>query len=142
MQDYSYILKELNLKITPKRIAILEILSTNPSCMTPDEVWRKVKQGFKRVGLPTIYRNLEELSECGIISTVIHPDRKLYYYFCKNKEHHHHFICLSCRRVDEINTCNITEMQRDIENTINGKVLNHILQLNGLCSECLKTQNK
>lgn len=139
-EDHSLILKELNLKITPKRIAILDTIAANPCYMTPDEVWRNIKERFSRIGLPTIYRNLEELSVSGIISKVIHPDRKLYYYFCKNKEHHHHFVCLSCRRVDEINTCNIADIQRDIENTLNGKVLNHILQLNGMCSECLETQ--
>lgn len=141
-EDYSITLKELNLKITPRRIAILEILAANPCYITPVEVWRNIKERFKRVGLPTIYRNLEDLAECGIISKVIHPDRKLYYYFCKNQEHHHHFVCLSCRRVDEINTCNIADMQQNIENTLNGKVLNHILQLNGLCSKCLETQGE
>lgn len=141
-EDHCLILKKLNLKITPKRVAILDALAANPYYMTPDEVWRNIKERFKRIGLPTIYRNLEELSESGIISKVIHPDRKLYYYFCKNKEHHHHFVCLSCRRVDEINACNIADMQRDIEKTLNGKVLTHILQLNGLCSECLETQGE
>ncbi len=138
---FRLILKELNIKATPKRVAILETLAGKPLYMSPDEVWRHIKERFKRVGLPTIYRNLEELSEYGIISKVIHPNRRLYYYFCQKNEHHHHFICISCRKVREIELCNISEIEKDIEKTLNGKVLDHILQLNGLCVECLNSKN-
>jgi Fur family zinc uptake transcriptional regulator/Fur family ferric uptake transcriptional regulator len=141
MQDYSLILKENNLKITPKRITILEILASNPCYMTAEDVWKKIKNRFKKIGLPTIYRNLEELSACGVISKIIHDDRRLYYFFCKKKEHHHHFICLSCKNVEEISICHISEIKENIENTLQGKVLNHILQINGLCNKCLNSND-
>ncbi|MCX8030732.1 MAG: transcriptional repressor [Thermodesulfovibrionales bacterium] len=136
------ILKRHNLKVTPKRLAILEILSTNQCLMTPEVVWKNLKVKMKKIGLPTVYRNLEELSKNGIISKVFHPDRKLYYYFCKSLQHHHHFVCLSCQRVEEINFCNIEEIQRSIEDKLNSKVLSHIIQLNGLCSNCLAKKSE
>lgn len=140
MSDHFFILKKLNLKATSKRLAILEILSANRCYMTPGEIWKSLKKRLKKIGLPTVYRNLEELSQNGVISKVLHPDRKLYYYLCKDEGHHHHFVCLSCQRVDEIK-CNIGEMQRYIEDNLNGKVLSHIIQLNGLCSECVRNNS-
>lgn len=136
--DYSAILKELNLKVTPKRLAILEALAESFCCLPPDEIWRKLKEKFNKVGLPNIYKNLEELSECGVLSKVINPDRKVYYYFCRNKLHHCHFICLSCHKVDDLISSNITALQRNIEGLLEGKVLSNILHLNGLCKDCLK----
>jgi Fur family ferric uptake transcriptional regulator len=99
-----------------------------------------MKKRFIKIGLPTVYRNLEELSERNVISKVTHPDRQLYYYLCQNQSHHHHFICVSCRRVEDINLCGARDAEREVEKKIGGKVLSHILQVNGLCKHCLKKE--
>lgn len=135
-------LKQLNLKVTPKRIAIIEILMKEPGYLSPEEIWRKMKRQFKRIGLPTVYRNLEELADGNIISKITHPNRQLYYFFCGNNEHHHHFVCLSCRNVDDINFCAIHELQKEVKKKLNAQVVSHILQVNGLCKECLRKRVK
>jgi Fe2+ or Zn2+ uptake regulation protein len=131
-----------NLKTTPKRLAILEILIKESVYLSPDEVWKKLKKRFKRIGLPTVYRNLEELSEGNIISKVTHPNRQLYYYLCQNRSHHHHFICLSCRKVEDINFCRLNELEKEVTKKIKGKLLSHIMQVNGLCRHCLNKKEK
>lgn len=128
-------LKELKLKATPKRLAILSLLAEELAYASPEEVWRKLQKNFASIGLPTVYRNLEELANGGLITKVIHPNRQLYYYFCPNNHHHHHFICLSCRKVEDINFCGMEE----IEKKVNGTVLSHIVQVNGLCRECAES---
>ena len=135
-------LKQLSLKVTPKRIAIIEILMKEPGYLSPEEIWRKMKIQFNRIGLPTVYRNLEELADGNIISKITHPNRQLYYFFCGNNEHHHHFVCLSCRNVDDINFCAIHELRKEVKKKLNAQVVSHILQVNGLCKECLKKKGK
>jgi Fe2+ or Zn2+ uptake regulation protein len=135
-------LKQLNLKVTPKRIAIVELLMKEPGYLSPEEIWKKMKGQFSRIGLPTVYRNLEELAEGNIISKITHPNRQLYYFFCGNNEHHHHFVCLSCRNVDDINFCAIHELRKEVKKKLNAQVLSHILQVNGLCKECLRKKVK
>jgi Fe2+ or Zn2+ uptake regulation protein len=125
-------LKELKLKATPKRLAILSLLAEDLAYASPEEIRRKLQKDFASIGLPTVYRNLEELANGGLITKVIHPNRQLYYYFCPNNHHHHHFICLSCRKVEDINFCGMDE----IEKKVNGTVLSHIVQVNGLCRDC------
>jgi len=135
-------LKKLSLKVTPKRIAVIEILMKEPGYLSPEEIWRKMKRQFNRIGLPTVYRNLEELADGNVISKITHPNRQLYYFFCGNNEHHHHFVCLSCRNVNDINFCAIHELQREVKKTLNAQVVSHMLQVNGLCKECLKRKGK
>ena len=135
-------LKKLSLKVTPKRIAVIEILMKEPGYLSPEEIWRKMKRQFNRIGLPTVYRNLEELADGNVISKITHPNRQLYYFFCGNNEHHHHFVCLSCRNVDDINFCAIHELQKEVKKKLNAQVVSHILQVNGLCKECLKKKGK
>lgn len=135
--DFSKILKSLNLKVTPKRLALLNILMNESAYLSPEEIWKQMKNQFRKIGLPTVYRNLEELSEKTIISKVTHPNRQLYYYFCPNRAHHHHFVCLSCRNVEDINFCALDELQKEVKRKLNGKIISHILQVNGYCRNCL-----
>lgn len=134
--NFNQYLKELKLKATPKRLAILSLLAEELSYASPEEVWRKLQKNFDSIGLPTVYRNLEELANGGLITKVIHPNRQLYYYFCPNGHHHHHFICLSCRKVEDINFCGMEEIERKVS----GTVLSHIVQVNGLCRDCSESQ--
>ena len=135
-QRHATALKAAGMKATPKRLAILEMLEAEQGYASPEELWKRLKDRFDRLGLPTVYRNLEELAASGVLSKVIHPNRQLYYYFCSNPEHHHHFVCLSCRKVEDIASCGIEALEREVSRRNGGKVLSHILQLNGLCSGC------
>ncbi len=134
--QHSQALKGLKLKATPKRLAILNLLAEESVYTSPEEIWRKLQGKFGRLGLPTVYRNLEELAAGGMISKVIHPNRQLYYYFCPNRHHHHHFICISCRKVEDIDFCGMEEITKNVS----GTVLSHIVQVNGLCRACSNRQ--
>lgn len=138
---YSNILKKLKLKITPKRLEILSILDSEQNFKSPEEIWKLMKKKFKKIGLPTVYRNLEELAEGGVIFRIIHPDRQLYYYFCNNNNHHHHFVCLSCKRVCDIDYCPEKEVVDYVGKKINGTITSHIFQINGICHVCMSTNN-
>jgi Fur family transcriptional regulator, ferric uptake regulator len=132
------IFKQLGLKETPKRRAVLEILAEQQGFISPEELWRALRVRFETIGLPTVYRNLEELAAGGVISTIIHPSRQLYYYYCTaESEHHHHFICTSCRRVEDIPACTVAAMEEEIITRTGGKITSHIVQFNGLCRHCL-----
>lgn len=138
-RSHALALKEAGMKATPKRLAILDMLDGDSAYASPEEVWKRLRERFDRLGLPTVYRNLEELASSGVITKVIHPNRQLYYYFCRNRDHHHHFVCLSCRKVEDIPNCGIEALEREVTVKNGGKVLSHILQLNGLCGACAKT---
>ena len=105
--------------------------------ISPEEIWQKLKGQFDRIGLPTVYRNLEELAAGGVITTVIHPNRQLYYHYCPNRDHHHHFICVACRRVEDVDICGLETMEREVGRKVGGRVLSHVVQVNGLCRSCV-----
>lgn len=136
MEDHARILKELELKATPKRVAILDILSGEKVYLSPEQVWTRLKQRFSSIGLPTVYRNLEEMANGGIIFKVIHPDRKLYYFYCSNHRHHHHFVCTTCRRVDDLTSCALQEIEKEVSENLNGTISSHIMQVFGKCRQC------
>ncbi|HEX2966756.1 MAG TPA: Fur family transcriptional regulator [Syntrophorhabdaceae bacterium] len=134
---FHHILHDSGLKATPKRLAILEVLAKNHTYLGPEDVWHQLKKQFKSMGLPTIYRNLEDLANQGILIKVVHPDRKLYYYYCSNTErHHHHFICTACRKVEDISFCGLDEIEKEVRKKLKGNVVSHLLQVFGICKDC------
>ena len=130
------ILKQLKLKVTPRRQEVMNCLGAEQSYLSADEVWSRIKSRLGRIGLPTVYRILDELAEAGVITRIFLSDRKQYYFLCSNQGHHHHFVCLSCRKVADLPSCGIEALEREVSQKIGGKVLSHILQLNGLCGVC------
>lgn len=140
-RDYQTTLRSVAMKATPKRLAILDILDGENAYVSPEEVWTRLRSRFSRIGLPTVYRNLEELAVAGVITKVIHPNRHLYYYYCANPDHHHHFICVSCRRVQDVGLCIGRELEEEVARRLEGRVLSHILQVDGLCRDCVGNES-
>jgi len=135
-ENFTGRLRALNLKATPQRLAILDIMQRAQTFLAPDELQERLLRQCGRVGLPTIYRNLEELAHKGVLTKIIHPNRQLYYYFCANPTHHHHFVCLECRTVADIDHCSFAEMAQHVD----GEVSSHIVQLLGRCRSCLQQE--
>ncbi|OPY70609.1 MAG: Peroxide operon regulator [Syntrophorhabdaceae bacterium PtaU1.Bin034] len=141
-QRFGESLKKLNLKVTSRRLAVLEAMMDESTFLSPDEIWKKVRTKLPNVGLPTVYRILEELVEGGMITRILHDDRQLYYYCCPNRNHHHHFVCVSCRRVEDVEVCLEEALEQEVSQRIKGTLFSHILQLQGLCERCRKKEDQ
>jgi Fur family transcriptional regulator, ferric uptake regulator len=134
MNQYIGKLKEAGYKLTPRRKAMIAFFSEKNSHVTAEEVWRGLKKKFERCGLPSVYRNLEVLTECGILARIQQRDRKKHYGLCgaEKGRHHHHIICIKCGKVEEIGDCAIADKVR-----LKGyKVVSHFMQVNGICLRC------
>ena len=60
-------LKKHGHRVTPKVRAVLELFLKCGCVLDPLEVQSRLQKQFKDVGLPTIYRILENLARCGIL---------------------------------------------------------------------------
>ncbi|HEX9078532.1 MAG TPA: transcriptional repressor [Desulfuromonadaceae bacterium] len=130
------LLRRLRLKATPQRLEVMHCLEGERAYLSAEEVWNRAKSRLGSIGLPTVYRILDELAEAQVVTRIFRADRKQYYFLCTNREHHHHFVCDSCRRVEDMDLCGLDGMTREIARRSGGRVLSHILQVNGLCAEC------
>jgi len=53
-QSHALALKEARMKTTPKRLAILEMLDAESGYASPEELWKRLRDRFERLGLPTV----------------------------------------------------------------------------------------
>lgn len=137
-RQYYECLRRSSLKVTPKRQAVIGLFLRTRKCLGPRQIWQRLRPGFSRLGLPSIYRILEELRGCGILDRMERRDRRLYYALCTVRDagHHHHFVCRKCERVEEVAFCNFGELAGLIEKQLGGKAESHDLRVEGLCRHC------
>ncbi|MFN4227290.1 MAG: Fur family transcriptional regulator [Candidatus Ratteibacteria bacterium] len=140
MKKYKKILKKNKLKITPKRIAIIRYFLKNNKYFTPYEIWDYMKKKFKKIGLPSIYRNLEQFEKIGILTKVEGEENRFYYGICKaiNKKHHHHIVCTTCHRISDFEICNFEKLKEQIEKITDFEIKEHQFFLKGICGNCKK----
>ena len=89
-----------DMRLTTQRQIILEELGKVTSHPTANEVYDMVRKRLPRIGLGTVYRNLELMADNGIILKLeVGGTQKR---FDATVDPHYHIRCLSCGKVNDI----------------------------------------
>jgi len=126
------------MSMTRQRRIIMQDIDRTNYHPTADEVYYNVRKILPKISLGTVYRNLDLLTEKGILNrldTGLGPRR---YETVKN--HQYHVVCTLCGRIDDM------EMP-DMRDAVNGalgkgdrvgyEVDSHRLEFFGRCPDCL-----
>ena len=134
-------LSEHGYKMTPQRKEILQIFVDHSDYhhMSAEDVYGILREKKSEIGLATVYRALELLSELGILVRMEFGDGCARYELSTadpNIHHHHHLICLKCKKVIEFEEDLLDELEADIAKKSGFQILNHEVKFFGYCSEC------
>lgn len=131
------------MKYSKQRELILNIIRENPVHPTANQVWQKAAEKMPTLGIATVYRNLNALSEAGEIRRIPGeegaPDR-----FDGMVCEHYHMRCSACGRIFDL----MTEKDSDVQNVKDTicltfglsketATLNSVL-VNSICGDCKK----
>jgi Fur family ferric uptake transcriptional regulator len=133
------ILKEKNLKITPQRNDILQILCNSKGHhIDIYTIYESVPvKGKKKMGLATIYRTMETFEKVGLVSRItMEKSPAQYELIIYDKSGHHHLICLKCGLVQEISDMLAGDFKARIQEEKNFKVIGKPMKIYGYCSKC------
>lgn len=132
-------------RLTAGREAILDILSKSEGHLSAEDIYMKLHPKYLNVGLTTVYRTLDVLSNLGMVYKFDFGDGRARYELAdgpKGAHHHHHLVCTSCNRVvDYTDFINkevelLQQTEKGLEKKYNFKINSHIIQFYGLCREC------
>ena len=122
------------MRLTTQRQIILEELGKVKTHPTANEVYDMVRKRLPRIGLGTVYRNLELMSETGIILKLeVGGTQKR---FDATVDPHYHIRCLSCGRVNDIEIPVMEEINKTAAEISQYQVLGHHIEFSGICGEC------
>ncbi len=134
MTNYTNLLKEYDLKVTPQRVAIVEELYKNGH-MNIDDLYKKLLSKFPSVSLATIYKNINAMVEKVFLSEVKIPNSKSVYELVKTE--HAHLACSSCGYIEDI-ILDASALLEEVSKLSSFKVNSTNIVLSGLCSKCSK----
>jgi len=102
---------------TKDRHRILELFEENRTWTA-----KQIHRELRTLNLTTVYRNIQKLTEAGIV-TEVHSHHGEQHFEKQQDTHHDHFLCASCDIVKCV-PCPIPKQP------------SHILELTGTCKTC------
>ncbi len=122
------------MRLTTQRQIILEELGKVKTHPTANEVYDMVRKRLPRIGLGTVYRNLELMSETGIILKLeVGGTQKR---FDATVDPHYHIRCLSCGKVNDIDIPVMEEINKTAAEISQYQILGHHIEFSGICETC------
>lgn len=126
-------------KLTPQREATVRVLLENEDDhLSAEDVFMLVKDKAPEIGLATVYRTLELLSELHVVEKLNFGDGVARYDLRtdSSKHHHHHLICVQCGAMDEIREDWLLPLEERLEKEFHFTVIDHRLDFQGICHRC------
>ena len=119
---------------TIQRSLVLDVVNRLKSHATADEVYAEVAATHPNISKATVYRNLNLLSEMGMIRKLEIPggaDR--FDHICKE---HCHVKCEKCGRVFDIEIPYIDGLENRVENRNGFEITGYDILFRGICPGC------
>ena len=120
-------------KFTTQRYCVIAFLMENASHPTAAEIFDGVNRLDPRSSKATVYRNLRDLVEAGLVREVAVEGRSAR--FDLKGMRHHHFICDRCGEVENMDWFDVP--QPPAESVGPRVVRDYEMILRGLCTQCV-----
>jgi Fur family ferric uptake transcriptional regulator len=132
-------LQEASYKLTPQReTTVLVLLENEKDHLSAEEIYMLAQLKSPDIGLATVYRTLEMLTELKILDKISFTDGLARYDMRKEgaKHFHHHLLCLECGDIEEIEDDLLLDVEKVVEQRFAFQVSDHRLTFHGVCKNC------
>ena len=100
------------------------------------EIHAQLRRNGERIGLTTVYRHLQVLSEDGQVDTIRDASGETLYRRCRTSAHHHHLTCRSCGRSVEVEGRAMERWAEHVAAEAGFTEVDHTVELFGRCPDC------
>jgi len=131
---YEHLLKYHHLKVTPQRIAIMELMD-HRGHISIDDLYTSVRSKFASISLATLYKNIHTMMDVCLIREVKIPGQKSKYEI--EKEVHAHVMCKTCGNLEDLpfDPSNVLE---NVLTTSRYSADEISIIISGVCPDCQK----
>jgi Fur family ferric uptake transcriptional regulator/Fur family peroxide stress response transcriptional regulator len=117
-----------------QREEVLAIVRSTMDHPTADWVYRQARRRLPRISLGTVYRNLKQLTEAGLIREIHAGGEGAR--FDGNLGRHYHIRCLGCGRVSDLPLSVSRRLEEDAASATSYRIVSHEVEVQGLCPGC------
>jgi Fur family transcriptional regulator, ferric uptake regulator len=120
---------------TRQRRAVSAALDAVDDFRSAQDIHDLLKQRGENVGLTTVYRTLQALSDSGEVDVLRNDDGEALYRRCSDG-HHHHLVCRSCGRTVEVAGPTVERWADKVAAEHGYTDVSHTLEIFGTCGSC------
>ena len=120
---------------TRQRRAVAEALGSFADFRSAQEIHALLTERGESVGLATVYRTLQLLSDAGEVDMLRSEDGEAIYRRC-SATHHHHLVCRQCGATVEVEGPAVERWTRAIASEHGYAEIAHTLEIFGTCPKC------
>ena len=136
MSEANLVDSSVGCRKTKQRKAIVDALVKSDWHPTADEVYQEIRKELPRISMGTVYRNLQLLSEAGVIKTLdMCGTQRRYESVTKD---HCHIRCVQCARVEDLDVSFDRLLEEAAKGTTEFDVRGVQVEFYGICPECSK----
>ncbi|HPU13365.1 MAG TPA: transcriptional repressor [Aeromicrobium sp.] len=121
-------------KSRPRQL-VREHLDTVEAFCSAQQIHDQLRDQGDKVGLATIYRNLQAMADAGEVDVVRNGDGEMLYRKC-GEVHHHHLVCRNCGLAVEIAGPAVERWATKAASDNGFIEVTHTIELFGLCASC------
>jgi len=130
-------LRNTGFRITPQRLAILEVLAESRGHPSAERIHLSVKEKFPTTTIATVYKTLAVLKEIGeVLELEFSGDFNRY--DGKKPGPHPHLICIKCKGIVDPELPSLDEMTKKLALDSGYELTGHRLDFYGICPGCRK----
>jgi Fur family ferric uptake transcriptional regulator len=115
--------------------AVLEYLAAQECCRGAQEIHDALSRGGRTIGLASVYRMLEALTELHLVQRVDVGDGIVRFEPAR-EAHHHHLVCGECGKVEPFADPRLERAIEAVEERSGYSVSGHEVVLRGACADC------
>jgi Fur family ferric uptake transcriptional regulator len=103
--------------------------------LSAQDLYQLLRTRGESVGLSTVYRTLQALTDTSQVDCLISDDGEARYRRCSSG-HHHHLVCRGCGRTVEVENPRIERWAAEVASQHGFTQVSHTLEVFGLCASC------
>lgn len=119
---------------TKQRTIILEELQNLSTHPTADELFQRVRLKLPNISLGTVYRNLNQLAEQGVITKFGKTGEQKR--FDARQDNHYHFTCSECGKIYDLIPDKMHSLTALMNSIAQHEVHGFDLEFYGKCANC------
>lgn len=128
-------LRALHVRVTPRRLLVLEALAAHGGHMTAEEVMRWAAPHTSGLNLATVYRTLELLVSLGMVAQTDLGGEAMDFELVGGAPHHH-LVCERCGAVIEMDDSLFQSLRSDVLRRYGFDARSRHIALFGVCRDC------
>ena len=119
------------------RAEVLALLAQQDCCLSAQEIHDRLRAGERAVGLASVYRALDLLTQLKLVHRVDVDGTACYEPADPSGDHHHHAICERCGKRDAFADPELERLIDEVAARLGYSIGGHDVVLRGNCPECV-----